>query len=555
MNREREYPGEMTGEHHRNQDIARGLSKAALHLAATGNMSAIEIAREAAALHPEPQTLAARCKVSLNLYDIDSLEESVAAAEAHGVSGGGLQALLADIRSGPLAVQALARRLSTRRRLAFQPVPGRILYVLHKSLPDANDGYAMRSHGLARGLLARGVDLVCVTRPGFPYDLHPGKGATPQHDPIETVDGVGYHRLVSPMRSEFPASPCEHMMHGSLAYLEGAVTRLVELVGQNRPACVMAASNLATALPACLAARELGLPFVYEVRGFWDITRASRDPAYPLATTGRQERFLEVATARAAERVITLTDPMREELIAREVAPERITLAPNACDPERFRPASREDALVQRLRLPPHIPVIGYVGSFNRYEGLDDLVSACAILRRRRLDFRLLLVGSEPADETGRFPVTEKIRLIAAREGLGDWLIMPGRVPHDEVSDWYSLIDVAPFPRKALPVTELVSPLKPLEALAMAKAVAVSSVRGMQGMVHHGQTGLVFAQDDVEALVDALRMLLQDSEMRQGLGDAGRAWIIEHRSWQHTADDVLRALGPLLSGQRVEETA
>ncbi|WP_374408329.1 glycosyltransferase family 4 protein [Pelagerythrobacter sp.] len=536
----------MIREKHRKQDIASGLSTAALHLAAKGRMSAIDIAQEAAALDRSPAILAARCKVSLNLYDIDSLKESVAAIEAVAGASGALESLLADIRSGPFAVQTLADRLLQRRPLALQPVPGRILYVLHKSLPEANDGYAMRSHGIAQGLLAQGADVVCATRPGFPSDLAAGKPSGYQLDHAEIVDGVHYHRMTSPMRGDAPAAAYEYMTYGSLAYLEGATARLAQLMRQHRPACVVAASNFATALPACLAAHELGLPFVYEVRGFWDLTRAARDPSYPLTITGRQERFLEAATARAAAHVITLTAPMRDELVARGVAPERITLAPNACDPERFSPASRDANLTQRFNLPSDIPIIGYVGSFNQYEGLSDLVHACGTLQKEGFDFRLLLVGSEPADEAGQFPVTQEIQLAAAKERLGDRLVMPGRVSHDEVSNWYSLIDIAPFPRRALPLTELVSPLKPLEALAMAKAVIVSSTGGILGMVRDGETGLVFKKDSVEALTDTLRMMLLDQAMRRRLGAAGRAWIVEQRSWRHAADEILGAVRPLV---------
>ncbi|RIV83510.1 glycosyltransferase [Aurantiacibacter xanthus] len=538
----------MTGERHQKWKVARGLAGAALHLAANGKPSGLDLAREAVGLCAEPGTFAAFCRAALALYDTTAIEEAVAWAEPHAGENDKLARLIADLRSGPLAAVALARRMEDRRPLSIVPVPGRILYVLYKSLPHASDGYSTRSHGMAQGMLDNGADLVCVTRPGFPWDFLVGKSAAVADEAIETVDGVDYRRLPFPRRSDFQPEPSEYMDYASFAYLEQAAARLVDEMRRHRPACVVAASNLSTAVPACLAAHSLGLPFAYEVRGFWEITRGSREPAFLHSVTGRQERFLEVATARAAEAVITLTGAMRDELEERGVERERISLAPNACDPERFRPSARNAILAERIGLGAEVPVIGYVGSFTQYEGLDDLTSACAALRRAGVAFRLLLVGSGTPGPDGLCEVTGRVRELAAREGLADWLIMPGRVPHDEVADWYSLIDIAPFPRKSQPVAELVSPLKPLEAMAMEKAVVASSVGGMREIVRDGQTGLVFAKGNVRALEDALRRLLEDEALRQQLGKAARAWIVEQRSWRHSAGNLLDALQPLMAG-------
>lgn len=524
------------------QYTANGLAVAGGILAKAGRPSGLDLLQEAVRRHASADTLAAFCHGALALYDLDALNEAILRAEAEGRGDAKLSAQLAEIRAGPLKAAALAARLHERQSLSIDLVPGRLLYVLHKSLPDSSDGYSTRSHGLAAALVELGADLICVTRPGYPFDLYPNGEPGREVPTVEMVGNVPYHRLATPTRGEFPRRPSDHMAHASLGYLEAAAKSIGEAIRHHRPACVIAASNHTTALPACLAAHAAGLPFVYEVRGFWEITHASRSPAYALTTTGRQERFLEVETARAADALLTLTPPMLEELVARGVPRERIFLVPNACDPERFCPVPRNTALAQSLGLPPDVPVIGYAGSFTQYEGLDNLVSACAYLRQRGLVFRLLLVGSEAPDATGALPVTTRIKHIAAEDGLSDWLILTGRVPHDRVEAHYSLIDIAPFARKSQPVTELVSPLKPLEALAMGKAVIVSSVAGMQGMVRDGKTGLIFDKTDNAALARALERLLKDPEERRALGAAGRAWVVTHRSWQHIAQSVLDAL-------------
>ncbi|MFV1876118.1 glycosyltransferase family 4 protein [Nioella sp.] len=515
------------------------------YLAESGDTIGLRIMREALDLHQNAETLLAYAKAALALYDLDALEDAQARAIAMG-DDTDLAAFLDGVRSGPLRLAAIARALSNKKALRDGPlpVPGRLMYVLHKSLPHANDGYATRSHGLAQALFLEGADLVCVTRPGFPDQTPPGAPIAE----IETVDGVAYNRLLTPARIDYPIRPTDHMTYASPDYLEAAAERIGAAIREHRPSCVVAASNHMTALPACLAAHAAGLPFVFEIRGFWEISRASRDPAYLLSTTGRQERYLETATACAAEAVLTLTAPMQKELENRGVAPGKIHIVPNGCDPGAFLPSAPDAALRNMHGLPPDVPVIGYVGSFSQYEGLDNLLRACAALRDAGTAFRLVLVGDEPPVATTARNRPERIRDMARRLGLSDWLLMPGRVPHDVASAWYSLIDIAAFPRKSQPVTELVSPLKPLEALSMEKAVIVSSVAGMQGLVDDERTGLIVKKDDVGALTDALSRLATDVRLRHRLGQAGRTWVEDQRSWRKVARKFLDAVSPLLHG-------
>jgi glycosyltransferase involved in cell wall biosynthesis len=330
-------------------------------------------------------------------------------------------------------------------------------------------------------------------------------------------------------------------------YMLRAAAGLEAELRRLRPQWVMAASHYQTALPALLAARRLGLPFLYEVRGFWEVTRQSREPGFELRAAYRTQEQLEGGVAAAADHVFTLTGPMREELVRRGVPAATITLLPNSCDPDRFLPRPRDRGLADRLGIPASVPVIGYVGTFAQYEGLDDLAAACALLRARGRDFRLLLVGNENVSGTEKGPITLAIERIAAASGLADRLIMPGRVPHEEVEAYYSLIDVAPFPRKPQPVTEMVSPMKPLEALAMEKAVVVSSVAALAEMIADERTGLVFPKGDVPGLADALDRLIGDPALRARLGRGGRDWVVGQRTWRGMGRRVratLEALAP-----------
>jgi glycosyltransferase involved in cell wall biosynthesis len=340
-------------------------------------------------------------------------------------------------------------------------------------------------------------------------------------NPIDTVDSIPYVRTLAPLRAGMSAR----------SYVLAAADAMEARLREYRPSIVIAASNHITALPALIAARRLGLPFIYEVRGLWEITRLSRDSAFGDSPAFHVQRLLEASVAEMADHVFTLTEPMREELVERGVRYEQIDLLPNSCDPTRFEPVKRNEELAATLQIPAGVPVIGYIGTFVDYEGLEDLAAACGLLKQRGIEFRLLMVGNENASGQTRGPITEEIVRIAEEQGFSDWLIMTGRVPHEMVEDYYSLVDIAPFPRKPLPVCEMVSPMKPLEALAMEKAVVVSSVRALVEMIQDGRTGLVFEKGSVESLAKILTRLIDSPDLRAELGAAGRKWVERERTW------------------------
>jgi glycosyltransferase involved in cell wall biosynthesis len=431
---------------------------------------------------------------------------------------------------GGLAHQlSLLDLIAPRAPLAFTPVANRICYMLHNSLPYSSGGYATRSHGVASGLRAAGFDVQVMTRPGYPHDIVADlkDTAVPLTDEI---DGIAYHRTLEPQRRTTKF----------IQYVPEAARVLEERFRALRPALVVSASNYVVALPALIACRRLGIPFVYEVRGFWEVTRGSREFNYSESAAYKLQSRFEAAVGAAADHIFTLTQPMREELIGRSVDPRKIDLLPNACDPEKFMPRQRDEALAASLGIPAGVPVIGYVGTFVDYEGLEDLARACGLLKQRGHTFRLLLVGNENTSGTETGPITQMIADAAAEAGFSDWLIMPGRVPHALVHSYYSLLDICPFPRKPWPVCEMVSPMKPLEALAMEKLVIVSSVRALVEMIADGRTGLVFAKGDITSLADTLERAMTSPQLRAELGKAGRIWVEQQRTW--------RALGEKAAG-------
>jgi glycosyltransferase involved in cell wall biosynthesis/SAM-dependent methyltransferase len=435
---------------------------------------------------------------------------------------------LRRMKVSPAYQLTVLRSVEPKKPPILASVPNRICYVLHNSLPYSSGGYATRSHGVADGMIQAGLDVITLTRPGFPIDIKPE--LNPEEVALsEEIDGIRYMRILSPLRKD----------KSMLDYVLESADSLEDRLRQLKPEVVMAASNHVTGLPALIAARRLGLKFIYEVRGLWEITRMSREASFEDSAAFAVQSLLEAAVCMEADHVFTLTEPMREELITRGVEADKIDLLSNSCDPDRFLPREKDAELAKRFDIPAHVPVIGYVGTFVDYEGLEDLASACALLKKQGTEFRLLLVGNENASGQGRGgPISEEIINIADTNGFSGWLIMPGRVPHEEVESFYSLIDIAVFPRKPWTVCEMVSPMKPLEALAMEKAVLVSSVRALDEMIKHEETGLVFRKGDIDNLAETLLRLINNPNLRHALGKKGREWVSNERTWRKVGRKV-----------------
>ncbi|WP_340108309.1 glycosyltransferase family 4 protein [Pikeienuella sp. HZG-20] len=439
-----------------------------------------------------------------------------------------LGAAVANMKKAHHYTLGLISRLEAGSRRAA-PAPGRLAYVLQSSLPYIKSGYATRGHGLAQGLRARGLDVICVTRPGFPQVVE-ALGAPSDAPAADEVDGVAYLRTPPAGKPHKPG------------YLARAADILETTLAAQRPEWVMAASPYWNALPALIAARRLGLPFFYEVRGFWEVTRASLEPEYKERKIYGERRELEAAVANAADHVFTLTDAMRRELADRGVALSGVSLLPNACDGARFHPSPADPSLRTQWGLPADTPIIGYVGSFEAYEGLDDLIRAAALVRARGRVFRLLLVGGENPAAPDSGALTRMLDQVAAEEGMADWIVRTGSVPHEQARAFYDLIDIAALPRKPMPVTEMVSPLKPLEAMAMEKAILVSSVDALTEMVEDGVSGVIFEKGDASDMADKLIALIDAPRLRAALGRNARAWVLRERTWDAVAERLERRL-------------
>lgn len=387
----------------------------------------------------------------------------------------------------------------------------RILHVLDHSLP-MHSGYTFRTRAILKAQQAAGMEVRGIT--GLRH-VAPGPDA-------EMVDGLAFHRTLG--EADGPAGLREWREIGALA------KAIEALCHEWRPDILHAHSPALCGLAAKRASRKLGIPLVYEIRAFWEDAAVGNGTGRENSLKYRMTRSLENRVIAGAGHVITICEGLRGDLIERGVEPEKISIVPNGVDLALFgEPLPRDEALAAQLGIEVQGPVIGFIGSFYDYEGLDDLVSAMPALIAQHPAARLLLVGGGPVEAA----LKAQVEASPARDAI----LFAGRVPHGEVERYYSLCDVMAYPRKRSRLTDLVTPLKPLEAMAQGKIVAASDVGGHRELITHGQTGILFPPDDPAGCTKALAELIAARENWPAMREAGRAHVERDHDW---ARNVLR---------------
>ncbi len=387
----------------------------------------------------------------------------------------------------------------------------RILHVLDHSLP-LHSGYTFRTRAILRAQIANGWDVRGITG-------HRHVAAGPVE---EEVDGLIFHRTPGIAATGNPVLR-EWRDIGAHA------NAIEKLVATWRPDVIHAHSPVLNAMAAQRVAKRHNIPLIYEIRAFWEDasvgngTGAEGRPRYWLT------RQLETHAVRAADAVAVICEGLRTDLIARGIAADKITVSPNGVDMEQFgAPVPRDPALAAKLGL-TGADVVGFIGSFYDYEGLDDLIAAMPRLVRARPRAKLLLVGGGPRESA--------LRDQAMASPFADHIVFVGRVPHDQVEHYYAQVDVLAYPRKAMRLTELVTPLKPLEAMAQGRLVAASSVGGHRELIENGVTGTLFAPDDPVAIASALSDLFANRDGWDERRATARAFVERERNW---SSNILR---------------
>jgi glycosyltransferase involved in cell wall biosynthesis len=391
---------------------------------------------------------------------------------------------------------------------------GRVLHLVNDALPTASAGYTIRTHEIVLAQKAAGLDPHVVTRCGFPVTQGALDGRR-----LVTLDGIPYHRLL-PWRMPGRADKAAEL----------GLDMAAKLVQRLQPSVLHAASNYANGMIALAIGKSHGLPVVYEVRGFWEDTWLSRHPDSAQRAASelyRRNRDLETRCMLAADLVVTLGGAMRDEIVARGVPAEKVLIVPNAVSGEFLRPLPDAGALRKELGIAPDEQVVGEVSSLVPHEGIGTLLEAAQLLRERGLPVRALIVGDGPERAA--------LQRQAADLGLGEAAIFTGRVPAVKVREFHALLDVFVVPRTPDRVCQLVTPLKPVEAMASGLCVVTSQVKALAEIIKPDVTGALTIPQDPVALADSLELLLCSPDIRRKLGDNAREWVARDRTWAHNA--------------------
>ena len=402
----------------------------------------------------------------------------------------------------------------------------RILHVFDHSLP-MQSGYVFRSLGILSAQRGFGWETVQVVGPR--HNIWNGAE--------ETVDGWTFHRTRRPegRLSRVPVGR-------EVAEMRALQARLRDVIATTRPDIVHAHSPVLVGWPALRAARHVGLPFVYEVRALWEDAAVDIGHAKQNDLRYRATRAFEGRVLRDADAVVTLCGAMRGELAGRGIAEQKLTVVPNAVDPSMLAaPRPKDAALVEALGLRGRV-VLGFIGSFYHYEGLDLLLDALPAIRAGDPRVVVLLVGGGPMDAALRATVAER--------GLEDAVRFTGRVPHEEVSRYYDLVDVLVFPRKRMRLTELVTPLKPVEAMAEGRLVVASDVGGHRELIRDGLTGFLFPADDAAALGRRVLEAISATNTHDAIRAAGRRFVETERVWPISAANYRGAYDRAMAKRR-----
>ncbi len=393
----------------------------------------------------------------------------------------------------------------------------RILHVLDHSIP-LHSGYTFRTVSLLREQRKLGWQTHHITSPKH---INCTRAE-------EEVDGFYFYRTQAA-----PSLADKVPVLNQWVLMQQLQRRLLEVARNVQPHIIHAHSPVLNALPALKVGRQLNIPVVYEVRAFWEDAAVDHGTTSEGSLRYRMTRALETRALQRAAHVFTICEGLRHDMVGRGIPADKITVIPNAVDIESFNVSGQtDDALKVKLGL-AGCTVVGFIGSFYAYEGLDLLLDALPQVIASLPDVRVLLVGGGPQDAA--------LKAQVARLKLESYVVFTGRVPHSEVQRYYDLVDVLAYPRHSMRLTELVTPLKPLEAMAQGRLLVASDVGGHKELIRHGETGMLFKAGSAESLADTLLQVVAKKDLWPHLRRAGREFVEVERNWRTSVANYPKA--------------
>jgi len=383
----------------------------------------------------------------------------------------------------------------------------RVIHILDHSIP-LQSGYAIRTQAILKEQRALGWETFHLTGP------NQGPAAAIE----EEVDGWHFYRTPPPGGIlEGVPGVSELELMGEIAH------RIEQVVKRIRPHVLHVHSPVLNAIPALRAGRRLGVLVVYEVRALWEDAAAGNGTREG-GLRYRLRRGMETWALRRADAITTICEGLRGDIVARGIPAEKVTVVPNAVDVEEFSMGGAPDSGLKKQLGLDGVLVLGFIGSFYAYEGLAVLLRALQQMLAQGERVRVLLVGGGQQDA--------ELKRLASELGIENQVVFAGSIPHGEVQRYYDLIDVLVYPRLSMRLTELVTPAKPLEAMARGRLLVASDIGGHRELIRPGETGTLFKPGDPEALSAAVRALLREPARWPGLKAAARRYVETERSWQ-----------------------
>ncbi|MDN5753857.1 MAG: glycosyltransferase, exosortase A system-associated [Nitrosospira sp.] len=397
-----------------------------------------------------------------------------------------------------------------------------ILHILDHSIP-LHSGYTFRTLSILKEQRALGWNTFHLT------------GPKQENCRVLEEDVYGWHFYRTPAASGLTS---KLPVLNQTAVIDRLTCRLNEVAELTKPDILHAHSPVLNALPALRVGRRLGIPVIYEVRAFWEDAAVDHGTSREWGIRYRLTRGLESYALRHVDAITTICEGLRGDIIGRGIPPEKITVIPNAVNIEDFSVGERPDLqLAKDLGLDGKL-LLGFIGSFYAYEGLSVLLRALPEMLSRNPNIRILLVGGGPQEQ--------ELKALAMQLDLQDKVTFVGRVPHDQVQRYYNLIDVLVYPRLRMRLTDLVTPLKPLEAMAQGRLVAASDVGGHLELIEDGKTGILFKAGAPHALATRVLELLARPDLWPGLRAAARSFVETQRTWLGSVTRYKDVYGPLV---------
>jgi PEP-CTERM/exosortase A-associated glycosyltransferase len=399
----------------------------------------------------------------------------------------------------------------------------RILHILDHSIP-LHSGYTFRTLSILKQQRALGWETFHVTSPK--------QGVYDKAEEVVDDEWLFYRTPQKNWMNQLPAL-------NQVAVINNLAKRLQEVAEKVKPDILHAHSPALNAIAALRVGKRLGIPVVYEIRAFWEDAAVDHGTSAEWGLRYRLTRAMESYALKHVDAVTTICEGLRGDILQRGIPAEKVTVIPNAVNIENFSVGETSDQqLAKNLNIDGKV-VLGFIGSFYAYEGLDILLKALPEMLQENADIRVLLVGGGPQEQ--------QLKTLASQLGVTDKVIFTGRVPHDQVQRYYNLTDVLVYPRLRMRLTDLVTPLKPLEAMAQGRLLAASNVGGHLELIEDGKTGILFQADNPQALATKVLGLIDTPERWPALRKAAREFVETERNWPRSVARYENVYGALTS--------